>query len=145
MVASSPVINFNLPGELIQLLRPAPVLAAPAFESLARAAPILEPALPILSAATAAPVAPYSGLQDASLIPVNRIPGPELSLEDFCRSYRLTEGVRSKLDLNGYSGSHTFEYATWKDLFDAGLKTGEIAQMKHALLTWSVPHTITAT
>ena len=30
------------------------------------------------------------------------------------------------------------KHATWKDLIYAGLKTGEIAQMKHALLTWSV-------
>jgi len=156
MAASSLVINFNLPGELIQLLRPAPVLATPAATQVSAptsllatstlapatpAAPTLAPAIPIIPAATGS-TAPCSGFQDASLIPVNRIPGPELSLEDFCRTYRLTEGVHTKLDNDGYSGSHTFEYATWKDLIDAGMKTGEIAQMKHALLNWSVPHAL---
>ena len=76
------------------------------------------------------------------LIPIDRLPGPELSLDDFCKTYRLTDSVQKKLDENGYCGSHTFQYAEWKDLkSDAGLKAGEIAQLKHAITTWSTPRT----
>lgn len=56
-----------------------------------------------------------------------------MTLEDFCTAYKLTESVRIKLDENGYAGSHTFRYAEWKDLKEAGLKAGEVAQMKHAV------------
>ena len=76
------------------------------------------------------------------LIPINCLPGPELSLDDFCKTYHLTDSVRKKLDENGYCRSHTFQYAEWKDLkSDAGLKVGEIAQLKHAITMWSTPHT----
>ena len=72
------------------------------------------------------------------LIPADCLPGPELSLENFCKIYCLTDGVQNKLDENGYSGSHTFQYVEWKDLkSNAGLKAGEIAQLKHAISMWS--------
>jgi len=75
-----------------------------------------------------------------TLIPADHALGPMLSLDDFCKTYLLTDGVRTKLDDNGYSGSHTFQYAEWKDLkSDAGLKAGEIAQLKHAISIWSIP------
>jgi len=75
-----------------------------------------------------------------TLIPADCAPGPMLSLDDFCKTYLLTDGVRTNLDDNGYSGSHTFQYTEWKDLkSDAGLKAGEIVQLKHAISIWSIP------
>ena len=75
-----------------------------------------------------------------TLIPADRAPGPMLSLDDFCKAYLLTDGVRTKLDENRYSGLHSFQYAEWKDLkSDAGLRAGEIAQLKHTISTWSIP------
>ena len=128
--AAAPVINFNVPAEVIHLFRPP---AAPATPVTAVAA---APAIPIQ------PLAPPAFLMVSdTLIPADRAPGPTLSLDDFCKTYLLTDGVRTKLDENGYSGSHTFQYAEWKDLkSDAGLRAGEIAQLKHAISTWSIPH-----
>jgi hypothetical protein len=129
--AAAPVINFNVPAEFIQLFHPP---AAPAATPLATAA-AAAPAAPIQ------PLAPPAFLMVSNtLIPADRAPGPTLSLDDFCKTYLLTDGVRTKLDENGYSGSHTFQYAEWKDLkSDAGLKAGEIAQLKHAISIWSIP------
>lgn len=72
------------------------------------------------------------------LIPGDRMPGPDMPLAEFCLAHRLTDGVRNKLEENGYSGSHTFQYAQWEELREAGLKAGEIAQLKHAIVTWSI-------
>ena len=72
------------------------------------------------------------------LIPGDCVPGPDMLLAEFCVAHRLTDGVRNKLDENGYSGSHTFQYAQWEELKEAGLKAGEIAQLKHAIVTWSI-------
>jgi hypothetical protein len=129
--ASTPTIptqiQFNASPELLQLLRPAaaPIPAA----ALAPAAEII------------APPAQVAGLVSSdSLIPHGRDPGPQMTLENFCTAYKLTESVRVKLDENGYAGSHTFRYGEWKDLKEAGFKAGEIAQMKHAIELWtSVP------
>ncbi|KIJ93076.1 hypothetical protein K443DRAFT_125727 [Laccaria amethystina LaAM-08-1] len=127
--ATAPVINFNIPAEFIQIFRPP---AAPTATPLATAA-AAAPATPIQ------PLTPPVFLPSGTLIPADRVPGPALSLDDFCKTYLLTDGVRMKLYNNGYSGSHTFQYAEWKDLkLDAGLKAGEIVQLKHAISLWSI-------
>jgi hypothetical protein len=129
---SAPVFNFNIPSEVIQMLRPS---AIPSTPIQGPAAPL--PATPVQSIA---PSVFQPIMVSDMLIPTDRLPGPELSLSDFCKIYRLTDGVQNKLDETGYSGSHTFQYAEWKDLkSDAGLKAGEIAQLKHAIFMWSIP------
>lgn len=127
--ASTPAIptqiQFNASPELLQLLRPA-AAHVPAV-ALAPAVEIVAPT-----------PAQVDGLVSSdSLIPHGRDPGSQMTLEDFCTAYKLTESVRIKLDENGYAGSHTFRYAEWKDLKEAGLKAGEIAQMKHAVELWT--------
>jgi hypothetical protein len=133
----APTMNFNLniPAEVATFLRPqappgpppaavlvdAPALAGPARDP----GPVLQP-LPVVSNTT-----------QSMLISSDRLPGPELSLADFCLQYGLTNGISQKLDENGYAGSHTFEYASWDEMRDAGLKSGEIAQLKHAIAKWS--------
>lgn len=117
------------------MLRPSAALPTPI--PAASAAPL--PATPIQPVA---PLASQPLIASDMLIPINHLPGPELSLDNFCKTYCLTDSVRKKLDENGYCGSHTFQYAEWKDLkSDAGLKAGEIAQLKHAITMWSTPRT----
>ncbi|KAJ6529200.1 hypothetical protein B0H19DRAFT_900106, partial [Mycena capillaripes] len=66
--ATAPQVNFNFPPELVDLFRPA------------------------------APPAPAAAVPDRfipppnstnMLIPLPRIPGPDLSIEDFCTTYNL--------------------------------------------------------
>lgn len=125
------VINFNIPPEVVHLLRPIP--ATPEPINLLAPAPII-PQVPL---PVTLPM--YAGLGTTGmLIPRDRVPGPDMSLAEFCLAHRLTDGVRNKLDENGYSGTHTFQYAQWEELKEAGLKAGEIAQLKHAIVTWSI-------
>jgi len=72
------------------------------------------------------------------LIPGDHVPGPDMSLAEFCLAHCLTEGVHNKLDEKGYSGSHTFQYAQWEELQEAGLKAGKVVQLKHAIMMWSI-------
>lgn len=72
------------------------------------------------------------------LIPGDCVPGPDMPLAEFFLAHHLTDGVQKKLDENGYSGSHTFQYAQWEELREAGLKAGEITQLKHAIVMWSI-------
>jgi hypothetical protein len=122
---TAPTMNFNLniPAEIVTLLRPhAPPPAADTQLIAQDPGPVLQP-LPVVS--------------NTMLISSDRLPGPELSLADFCSKYGLTNGISQKLDENGYAGSHTFEYASWDEMRDVGLKSGEIAQLKHAIMKWS--------
>lgn len=125
------VINFNIPPEVVHLLRPIP--ATPEPMNLLAPAPMIIPQVPALPVT----LPMYVGTT-GMLIPRDRVPGPDMSLAEFCLAHRLTDGVRNKLDENGYSGSHTFQYAQWEELKEAGLKAGEIAQLKHAIVTWSI-------
>ena len=65
-------------------------------------------------------------------------PGPDMSLAEFCLAHCFMEGVHNKLEENGYSGSHTFQYAQWEGLQEAGLTAGKVAQLKHAIMMWSI-------
>ena len=98
--ATAPVINFNVPAEVIHLFHPPAAPATPV------AAVAITPATPIQPL-----VPPAFPMVSDTLIPADRAPGPMLSLDDFCKTYFLTDGVQTKLDDNRYSGSHTFQYA----------------------------------
>jgi len=57
------------------------------------------------------------------------IPGHDMLLAKFCPAHHLTDGVHNKLEENGYSGSHTFQYAQWEELWEVAWKAGEIMQL----------------
>ena len=99
---------------------------------------LLTPGAPIVPQASALPVLlpVYAGIT-GMLIPGDHVPGPDLLLSEFCLTHYLTDSVHNKLEENGYSGSHTFQYAQWEELREAGLKVGEIVQLKHAIMMWS--------
>ena len=124
------VINFNIRPKFVQLLHPVP--ATPESTSL------LTLAAPIVPQASTPPVLlPVYAGTTGMLIPGDRVPGPDLSLSEFCLTHHLTDSVHNKLEENGYSGSHTFQYTQWEELREAGLKVGEIVQLKHAIMMWS--------
>ena len=114
----------------MQLLHPVP--ATPEPTNLLAPAPTIVPHAPTPATPT------YSGTT-SMLIQGDCIPGPDMTVADFCVVHCLMEGVHSKLEENGYSASHTFRYAQWEELQEAGLKAGEIAQLKHAMAMWSLP------
>ena len=70
------------------------------------------------------------------LVPASAVPGPSLSLDDFCKAYSLSNNVHQKLDDNGYTGSNTIRYICVPELKEMGFKYGEIAAMKDAVRQW---------
>ncbi|KIJ96795.1 hypothetical protein K443DRAFT_49260, partial [Laccaria amethystina LaAM-08-1] len=82
----APVFNFNIPSEVVQMLRPSTIPPTP----IPAASAALLPATPIQAVA---PLASQPLVTPDMLIPINRLPGPELSLDNFCKTYRLTDSV----------------------------------------------------
>ena len=92
-----PVFNFNIPNDVFHIFKP----------------PTAVPVMPVQGTAPAlvAPVAhipPQLSITE-TLVSADRVPGPELSLDEFGRMYCLTDGVQNKLDENSYSAkAHDF-------------------------------------
>ncbi|KAG1747363.1 hypothetical protein EDB19DRAFT_1631060, partial [Suillus lakei] len=116
--ASSPVINFNIPPDLIALFRPPGEIHD-------------------VQNVNNAPTATITSDQ-ASLMPAGAQLGPDLSLDDFCAQYSLSDDIRSKLHENGYTGTETLSFIIVVELKEMGFKFGEVAAMKAALRRWSI-------
>ncbi|KAI0037410.1 hypothetical protein FA95DRAFT_1614238 [Auriscalpium vulgare] len=114
---AAPAININLPPEAFTFARQ---LHAPPGE--------VQPTLP--SAATTTD-------QSIMLLPRGVAPGQQMSIEDFCSVFDLSDTVCKLLVENEFSGSHTFRHITIADLKDMGFKLGAIAAFKDAVLTWA--------
>ncbi|KAG1754121.1 hypothetical protein EDD22DRAFT_1000960 [Suillus occidentalis] len=71
----------------------------------------------------------------ASLMPAGAQLGPDLSLDDFCAQYSLSDDIRSKLHKNGYTGTETLSFIIVAELKEMGFKFGEVAAMKAAVRT----------
>ncbi|KAG2113824.1 uncharacterized protein F5147DRAFT_650234 [Suillus discolor] len=83
--ASSPIINFNIPPDLLALWHPPGEICDVQNVNNAPAAAITS--------------------DQASLMPVGAQLGPDLSLNDFCAQYSLSDDIQSKLHKNGYMGT----------------------------------------
>ena len=75
----------------------------------------------------------------SSLLPLARMAGPSLALEDFCSQYQVDLGVHQKLFEEGYKITHHLQYATVSELKEAGFRIGEIASLKDVFAHWSIP------
>lgn len=73
------------------------------------------------------------------LLPPSRTAGPDLSLQEFCQQYDVSDAVQTKLIDEGYTRSRVLQYVAIADLKEVGLKLGEIASLKDAVARWSVP------
>ncbi|KAF9232534.1 hypothetical protein BU15DRAFT_54905, partial [Melanogaster broomeanus] len=115
---TSPVINFNIPPELFNSFRPATQAADVRGPTMDNAHP---------------PVTQDQML----LLPPGAQHGAELTLDEFCAKYTLSDGVRTKLHENGYTGTETITFIVISELKEMGFKHGEIAAMKAAVKRWS--------
>ncbi|KAG1853354.1 hypothetical protein F4604DRAFT_1686354 [Suillus subluteus] len=110
--SAAPVFNFNIPPELLNVFRPTNV------------EPIDERAPPTM--------------QDQHFLPQpGSRHGLDLSLDDFCASFSLNDGIRTRLHENGYTSAETLTFIVVPELREMGFKFGEIAAMKAAMKHWS--------
>ncbi|KAF9236601.1 hypothetical protein BU15DRAFT_7820, partial [Melanogaster broomeanus] len=115
---SGPVINSNIPPKILNTFH-----RNPTIDDAHHAAPV--PAQPrILNS------------EHDSVIPPGMKPGPDLSLDDFCIRYKLSDDVKAKLSENGYFRTETIEFIVISELKEMGFKFGEIAAMKAAMKRW---------
>jgi hypothetical protein len=113
-IPAAPQVHFNFPAELANLLRPA---AAPA---------------------PAAPDAFMPPLKTANmLIPHPRIPGPDLSIENFCTLYDLDSDICDRFKEHKFKRSNAFKFVEVDELKEMGFMRGEIAELKVAVGVWS--------
>ncbi|KAG1752351.1 uncharacterized protein EDB91DRAFT_1077779 [Suillus paluster] len=113
-----PVINFNIPPELLTVFCP--------------------PAVPnndIPQPAPAGSCTEGDRSQD-SLIPYDVLHGLTLSLNKFCSNYTLSDNIRTKLHQNRYTGTETICYILISQLKEMEFKLGEIAAMCAAMKCW---------
>ncbi|KAJ7112258.1 hypothetical protein C8R44DRAFT_741948 [Mycena epipterygia] len=115
--AAAPQVNFNFPPELIQLFRqPAP-------------APAPSPAR--------APAAVPFHAHVPMLIPAPFVPGPNLSIEDFCAKHDLDDDICARFKSNKFNRTDSFRYIELTDLKAMSFMPGEIAELKVAIAAWA--------
>jgi hypothetical protein len=107
-----PQININIPSELLAFFRPAP-------------APIAPPAI--------------AANGPEMLVPHGALPGPKLSIEEFCERHALDDEICARFRQNKYTKTETLAYIKLSQLELMGFMGGEIAQIQFAVSSWTVP------
>ncbi|KAJ7769664.1 hypothetical protein DFH07DRAFT_938223 [Mycena maculata] len=118
--ATTPQINFNFPPEMLQIFRPAPAHA-----------PALAPA------PAPAPVQPALAFQTAMLIPHPLVPGPKMSIEEFCKEYELDDDIRDHFRQHKFKSTSSFQYIELAELKGMDFLAGEVAELKVAIAGWA--------
>jgi hypothetical protein len=63
--------------------------------------------------------------------------GPDLSIDDFCRVYNLSNDILRRLKDNGYQRAKTFKHILLAELHEMGFKHSEIALLQDAVEEWA--------
>jgi len=78
-----------------------------------------------------------SAPQMTGLIPSTHGLGPQMSMEQFCSIFALSEDIFHQLNANKYSGTQAFTHMESNELRELGFKPGEIVDLKEAVLEWA--------
>jgi hypothetical protein len=115
--ANAPVFNFTLGNDLIGLFRPlvAPEPAERIPENIARTQPCL------------------------TLVDPSCSPGQDMPINQFCQKYDLGANILKRLQDNSYTHAHILRSITIAELNVMEFRLGEIAALRDAVETWSVP------
>jgi hypothetical protein len=71
------------------------------------------------------------------LISHPRVPGPDLSIEDFCSQYHLDNDIHDRFKEHKFKRSGAFKFVEVDELKEMGFLRGEIAELKVAIGVWS--------
>ncbi|TFK22610.1 hypothetical protein FA15DRAFT_657438, partial [Coprinopsis marcescibilis] len=71
------------------------------------------------------------------------LPGPNMTLDNFCTWYDVSKNVHNKLITSGFTKAQFLRYLNESDLAAMEFKFGERAELLYALEEWS-KHTVTA-
>ncbi|KAJ7608830.1 hypothetical protein DFH06DRAFT_1017460, partial [Mycena polygramma] len=117
-----PQVNINFPAEFLQVLRP-PV-PPPALDPAPAPGHVRAPAL---AASSLTPM----------LIPAGRMPGPKLTVEEFCQQHELGDDIHSCFKAHRFKSTDSFRFIELAQLDTMGFLAGEIAELKVAIEAWA--------
>ena len=141
--AAPTTINLNIGREVIDLLRGnlnVSDVANPSLGSVAPAASPNQEPVPITIPVQAAsnPAIPRYDLQCPTFFQADRLPGPDMSIYQFCDKYELDYEIRKQFIINGYKSARALRFVTPSDAMNMGLRPGDIAELREAIERWSV-------
>ncbi|KAJ7763179.1 hypothetical protein DFH07DRAFT_956554 [Mycena maculata] len=113
-VPAAPQVHFNFPPELANFLRPA---------------------APIPPVAPPAPMMPVP--TTTMLIPHPFVPGPHLTIMEFCNKYQLDNDICVRFTDEKFKNTSAFKYVELAELKEMGFRKGEIAELKVAVEMWA--------
>ncbi|KAF8222546.1 hypothetical protein L208DRAFT_1322109, partial [Tricholoma matsutake] len=61
---------------------------------------------------------------------------PDLSLDNFCQFYNVSDDILVRLKKNGYQKTKTFKHITISQLHEMSFKHGKIASLQDAVEEW---------
>jgi hypothetical protein len=152
--AAAPTFNFTIGKEVIDLLRnnvpdvgnpgvPAPPYQEP-VPPVAMPAPVPPVAMPVAVAMPAPnPAVPRYDVQYPTLLQADRLPGPDMTITEFCAQNELGDGTLQKFNAHGYERARVLRFITLDDVTKMGLRLGEIAELRDAIERWSVARQMT--
>lgn len=119
--SGAPVFNISIGKEILDVFRP----------------PVVQPVAPLL------PIAPppprYHADLPTTLLNPTRLPGDNMTLAELCILFDLSETILTKFIENGYTQARFLRFVTITELEQMGFKMGEIAALRDAVETWSLP------
>ena len=116
--APAPVFNLNIGREMLDLLHP----------GAANPAPVQNPALGH---------AQHIDINCPTILQANRVPGPDMILQDFCSQYGLQDNTLQRFLNNQYTHARMLRFITVGELKEMGFLLGEIAGVRDAIEQWS--------
>ncbi len=114
--APAPQVHLNFGAELAELFRPAVAPPPPAAVPNAFIPP------------------PNSSNM---LIPFPRLPGADLSIEEFCTAYNLEGDICERFKEHRFKRTTAFKFVEIPELKEMGFMRGEVAELKVAIEEWS--------
>jgi hypothetical protein len=64
--------------------------------------------------------------------------GPDISIDNFCQIYDLSDDICQRLKTNGYPKTKTLRHITLQQLQEMSFRHGEIASLQDAVDEWAV-------
>lgn len=95
--------------------------------------PVPRPAPPVPN-----PAIPQYDVQYPNLLQADRLPGPDMTIAEFCGQYELGNGTQQKFITHGYERARVLRFITLGDVTKMELRLGEIAELRDAIERWSV-------
>ena len=123
--APAPVVQLTLGDGLLNVFQP---LIAAVSHPLNHANTAIAPA-----AASNPPLV----LQ--TLLPLNRVVGPDMTIPEFCDLHNLLPKILEHLNRNSYFHAGHLRFVSLADLDGMGFNLGEKAALRDAVDRWSLP------